>query len=273
MKTNSKKNEKKQSRGTIVLIVALCLGCLIFDFFEFKILTGDARNRWLNESIGMIFGICAVALVLSRMKMRLFSRPYFGVSFFVCLLVAVNNFPFISYFNGNTSPLKPTCFWDVLLFAVHCISVGVLEECIFRGLIFACLAETFPKNRNGLIKTFFLSSIIFGFSHLLNLFAGAGIGETLLQVGYSVLTGGLFAFAFIKTKNILCPAFLHAVYNFCGLLLSKKGLGSGVVFDVPTVILTAAIAVLAGVYVLYELFHIKEGERSVLYKRLGVEKR
>lgn len=273
MNTNSIKKDKKQASGGIILIVTLCLGCLVFDFFEFKILNDSTRNRWLNEIIGMLFGICAALLALFRMNVRAFSRPYLGISFWICLLVVVNNFPFISYFNGNASFLYPISFWDALLFALHCISVGFLEECIFRCLIFSCLAEFFPKNQSGLIKTFLLSSFLFGLSHLLNLFSGAGIGETLLQVGYTTLTGGLFAFAFIKTKNVLFPAFLHALYNFCGLLLSTQGLGSGVVFELYTIIITAIIAVIVGIYVFYSLFHLTEGEQSVFYKRLGVKSR
>ena len=162
-------------------------------------------------------------------------------------------------------------FLDVLFLFLYCMSVGLLEEFVFRGLIFSTLAGVFPNTKKGLLQTFFLSSCLFGFVHLLNIFAGAGVGETLLQVGYSILTGGLFAFVLIKTKNLLCCAGVHAIYNFCGLLLSEQGLGSGVVFDLPTVIVTALLAVITTVMVLYQLFHLQDAERSVLYKRLGVK--
>ena len=266
----NKKNQQKGKNAQNVLILALCLGCILFDFFEFPILKNAERNRLLNQSLGLSLGWLGVLLLLCRWNIKLLQKPYFSVSIIVGLIIAVNNFPFFSYFSGNMRFIRKELF-DVVLFAFYCLSVGFLEEFLFRGLIFACLADIFPKNKKGLLQTFFVSSVLFGVSHLFNLFSGADVGATFLQIGYSVLTGGLFAFVLIKTKNLFFPALLHAVYNFCGLLLSKQGLGGGVVFDVPTVMITAILAVLAGIYVLYGLFHIQEGERSVLYKRLGIK--
>ncbi len=271
MKRKATDNGKKGQSAQIVLILALCFGCVLFDFFEFSIVNDPQRNRWLNQTIGLSLGWIGVLLLLRKFHIKLFQKPYFSVSLVAAALVAINNFPFFSYFSGNMRFVRKE-FLDALLFGVYCLSVGLLEEFLFRGLIFACLAELFSNDKKGLMQTFFISSVLFGVSHLFNLFSGANVGATFLQVGYSILTGGLFAFVLIKTKNLLCPAVLHAVYNFCGLLLSGQGLGSGVVFDTSTVIITAAIAVLASIYVLYELFHIQDAERIVLYKRLGVEK-
>ena len=95
----------------------------------------------------------------------------------------------------------------------------------------------------------------------------------LVQVGYTILTGGLFAFCLIKTKNILCCAVVHAVYNFCGLLMgaeSALGLGTGVVFDLGTVITMLIVSVLVGGFILYKVFTYTEKERIELYAKLAV---
>ena len=87
--------------------------------------------------------------------------------------------------------------------------------------------------------------------------------------------GGLFAFCLIKTKNVLCCAVTHALYNFCGLLFSSYekgtiGLGSGVVFDVGTIITMAIVGVAIGLLVLYKVFTYSEKEREELYQKLGI---
>jgi membrane protease YdiL (CAAX protease family) len=148
--------------------------------------------------------------------------------------------------------------------------IGLFEELIFRGVLFSVIAGYFSDDKKGLWKTFIISSLIFGGAHLFNLLYGAGIGATLLQAVYTTLTGGLFAFAFIKTKNILIPAFLHAVYNFCGLLFSEQGLGLGAVLDFGTGVTMAIVGVVVGVFVLYALYKHPEKERKELYARLNV---
>lgn len=147
------------------------------------------------------------------------------------------------------------------------MAVGLFEECIFRGIVFSVLAGCFSKDRKGFLKTYFLSAIIFGAAHLFN---GFSLG-TLLQVAYTVLTGGLFAFCLIKTKNILCCAFVHGLYNFCGLLFDTQGLGTGVVFDVGTVVTMAIVGVCVGIFVLYSVFKYSEEERCALYGYLGLK--
>ena len=158
---------------------------------------------------------------------------------------------------------------DFILFFVYCIAIGLFEEVIFRGILFSILADCFGKDRKGFIKTFVISSLIFGAAHLFN---GFSLG-TILQVGYSILTGGLFAFCLVKTKNILCCALAHGVYNFCGLLFdSMQGLGSGVVFDLGTVLTMVVVSVSIGVFVLYKVYHYAEAEREDLYARLNARK-
>ena len=111
--------------------------------------------------------------------------------------------------------------------------------------------------------------MLFGGAHIFNAFSG-NIGGALLQVAYSTLTGGLFAFVLIKTHNVICCGFVHGLYNFCGLLLSAQGLGNGVVFDVGTTVITLIIAIIVGIFVLISLKGYKEEERICLYKELGI---
>lgn len=267
-----RKDENKIYSITLKIIVVLLCGVLIaLDFLSIDVAKGDLRrNQWIIGAIQQGCGFVAVVIVLKLLNIRLFGKPQAWTYILPCAIIAIDNFPFWSYFQGNMAFVRSSAT-DFILFGVYCITIGLFEESVFRGLLFSVVAGLFPKNKKGLIKTFFLTSFAFGFVHLFNLFSGAGIGATLLQVVYTTLTGGLFAFALIKTKNLLIPAFVHALYNFCGLLLSEQGLGTGVVFDLGTVFIMAFISVAIGAFVLYSLYKYPENERKSLYQRLGID--
>lgn len=269
---NSNDNGKDNKTLVVITLVVLCAVTLVLGVVNIPYTSDNLRNAWIKQGLSNTVGVIAAVIALIYLKTGLFRKPSKVLHLIIPCIVALNNFPYFSYFSGNMQLLR-TSAGDILLFAWYCLSIGFLEEFIFRGVLFSLLADCFTKDRVGLIKTFVISSLIFGLAHLINLISGAGVGATLLQVGYTTLTGGLFAFVLIKTKNLLCCAGVHALYNFCGLLMDSQtrlGLGAGVVFDVPTVVLTVIIAIIAIIYVLYYLFTYKETERTVLYSRLGI---
>ncbi|MBQ7913513.1 MAG: CPBP family intramembrane metalloprotease [Clostridia bacterium] len=260
--------QKIQNIVQVVCIVALCLASIILEFIKISYLKDGLRNALLSKIIQQACGGAAAILIMVRLKIRLFNRPQKLLFLIPCFIIAIDNFQFFSFFSGNMKLIN-THPLDVLLFIGYCLAVGLFEECIFRGILFSLLASWLPKNKKGFLWTYVLSSIVFGAAHILN---GFSMG-TLVQVGYTILTGGLFAFCLIKTKNILCCAAVHAVYNFCGLLMGTEGalgLGTGVVFDLGTVITMLVVSVLIGIFVLCKVFTYKDKERIELYKRLGI---
>lgn len=254
-----------------VFIVALCAAMLALDYIPIQYVQDGVRNVWISTIVQQCVGAIAIILLMLHLNIKLFGKIHAWLYLLPCLIVALDNFPLISYINGNMHFTR-TGAWDFVLFALYCLAIGLFEECVFRGVLFSVIASLFSQDKKGFFKTFVVSSAVFGLAHLFNLLSGAGIGATLLQVCYTTLTGGLFAFAMIKTKNVLCAAFVHGLYNFCGLLLSEQGLGSGIVFDVGTGVMMGIISVIIGVFVLYSVWKYTEAERSVLYKHLGIEK-
>lgn len=263
-----KKQGRKRIRNVVETsaIVLLCVLTVALDFLEISYVKDEFRNRMIGKIVQQVCGVVAAILLMLRLNVRLFGKPQKLWCILPCLLVAIDNFQFSAYFNGKMS-LDRTSPLDFLLFYGYCMSVGLFEECVFRGVIFSVLAGCFSKDKKGVLKTYFLSAVIFGVAHLFN---GFSLG-TLLQVVYTVLTGGLFAFCLMKTKNILCCAFVHGLYNFCGLLFDTQGLGTGVVFDVGTVVTMAIVGVCVGIFVLYSVFRYSEEERRTLYGYLGLK--
>ncbi len=247
------------------VIGLLCVLMAILDFVPFTYTNNRIRNGLISDTVPLILGSAAVIWLMIHGKSGLFRKPVRLLWFLPCLVIAIDNFPFCSYFTGK-SELYDTSATDWVLFALYCAGVGVFEECVFRGILFPIMAGSFSADHKGFLKTYFLSSVVFGLMHLFNVFAGGG-GAAVLQAGYSVLTGGLFAFALIRTKNILFCAFAHGLYDFCGLLLPT--LGGGTVFDAGTVVTMATVSVLVAAVVLYSVWTYSESERKELYARLG----
>lgn len=169
-------------------------------------------------------------------------------------LVVVNNMPILSMIWGDAYIVHgDAVYW--VWFALECLAIGLFEEIAFRGVILLRFAQTRRGTHKGLLVSILLSSAVFGAMHAVNLFAGAGPGAVLMQVGYSFLIGAMCSVVLFKTANLwLCVA-LHAIYDFCGALLPT--LGAGHWWDTPTVIFTAVLAVATTVYMI------------VLFARMG----
>jgi membrane protease YdiL (CAAX protease family) len=248
----------------IAVILLFCGLTLAFDYIKIDYVANELHNKYLSKIIQQSCGGIGAILLMKRLGIRLFGKPQHLLYLIPCLLIAIDNFQFSSYFNGHMQLIHKEPM-DFILFGLYCLSVGLFEECIFRGVIFTVFAGLFSKDKKGLLFTFVASSVTFGLAHIFN--------GSILQVGYTILTGGLFGFALMKTKNIFCAAFVHALYNFGGLLfetVERFGLGNGVVFDMGTVITMAIVSVVLGAFVLYFVWKYSAEEQVELYQKLGV---
>ncbi len=246
-----------------LLSVAL-LAMLAFEVLRENIIAhseyGESLYLIATRALGAF--ACVLLVLMSRAKRILFSKPELKATLCVlpCMLIAINNFPFITFFgdrayiNGSTA--------SVLLYALVCLCVGLFEEMAFRGCVFMAVLQRKGKRSIDVFWSIVISSAIFGIVHLLNLFAGAGFSSVILQVGYSFLIGGMCSIILIKTKNIWYCVILHAVYNFAGGVVPECG--GGEIWDTPTVILTAVVAVAVAVYVICLLVRIRPEEIEAL---------
>jgi membrane protease YdiL (CAAX protease family) len=242
---------------------------MLFDLFPLKISKIEKHNFYFSKILALGFGGIGATFLMLKEGSGLFKKPANVFYLFPALIIAVDNFQFASFFAGKMQPINAQVLTWVL-FLLYCFSTGFFEETIFRGVIFPLLATRFEKNKKGLLKTVIISSLIFGGAHLLNLFSGAGVGGTFLQACYSTLTGALFAFVLIKTKNVVFCAVSHGLYNFFGLLFSaEQGLGAGVVFDLPTTLTMLVVSLLVAGFAIFSFVKYTEDERVELYARLG----
>lgn len=113
-------------------------------------------------------------------------------------IICVN---FVFGVSFSLSPLE-----TVLSIAVM-LCVGVTEEILFRGFLFQSLCG---EN----IKTaVVISSLTFGFGHIVNLLNGAELLATLLQIVYASAAGFLFTVIVLRGGSLIPCMAAHSLLN------------------------------------------------------------
>ena len=155
------------------------------------------------------------------------------------LVVAVDNFPFAPIILGNMSINGP--FLKIITYLLFCFSIALLEESVFRGIIFPlCLYKT-SRDKRGTFLAVIISSAIFGATHLLNLFGGFS-PVVFLQVGYSFLIGCMCCLTALFTGRLWYPIIIHFIFDAGGFL--SDYFGQGVLWTTENVVLTTIISVI-----------------------------
>jgi len=250
---------RKNSVKSIVLssLVVLAIAVLlILEIFRGHIFgVGEYSNDLYVISTKLLGGLlctCFVCHFLGRGVLKFSVGKRILTVFLPCMIVAVNNFPFVSLFidraHVNPEPVS------IAVFALSCICTGFFEEIAFRGCIFTCVLREGKRTRKNVFFAIVISSAVFAAVHILNLFAGAGLGDVILQIGYSFLIGALCAIVYIRCGNIWFAVILHSVYNFAGNVVTECGTGD--IWTLPQIIFTFVVSVCIAAYVVYQFFKI-----------------
>lgn len=262
----SKKRTTSGKRDRILRICAAAAAVLfvVYTVVDPKLSADDTTQNLLRSTLSRVLGSAVFLFVLLYQRNRLFAKPTAAClpAFLPALAVVVNNFPILSAAGGDAYLIRPEL---VPLFAMDAWMIGVFEEIAFRGVLFPLLLENRRGTTRQIFRTTVAVSAVFGLVHLVNLIEGAGIGPTLLQVGYSFLIGGMCSIVLLKSGNLLLCILLHAVYDFCGGLYPALGAGSW--WDTPTVIWTAVLGTAVFVWMMRILMHIKPEEADRLYRK------
>lgn len=120
------------------------------------------------------------------------------------LMLPIIIFSFLPLFNGLVT-YKPG---NILIVAIFTVFIGLSEELASRGVILSALIH------KGKVPAIVLSSLIFGSLHLMNLFKGAGLEETLIQIAFAAGFGLTMAVVRCKTKLLLPQILVHALWDF-----------------------------------------------------------
>ncbi len=91
---------------------------------------------------------------------------------------------------------------------ISMLLIGFIEEMIFRGFLFRALLKKDPTP-----VAITISAVTFGIGHLVNLFAGQGGLESLIQVFFAIAWGYLFTFVFYKSGSLWVCIIVHGLVD------------------------------------------------------------
>ena len=167
------------------------------------------RKQWLN------FDSKAVKNTFSFAKVLLIFNVILGILLFVVQLK-----------NGIGAGFAGRVIYSIYLVVL----IGINEEVIFRGLLFCGLIAIFGKKKNSLLLAAVISSVCFGFIHVIgsldfsNIF---GILTVVLKTAETAMFAVIMCYCCHFNKNIIGTIIFHAIFDWLlliGTMLQKAEL-------------------------------------------------
>lgn len=193
-----KKIFEKYETPACILLIVLYVAINSFCMQNFGV--EDYRSTLINTA----FSAMLIILTVSLKRVR-----YYGLAkveapkkflYFLPLLLIVS----VNLWSGininNTAG-------EIVFHILTMFNIGFIEEIIFRGFLFKMMEKDNAK------AAIAVSSVTFGIGHIVNLFNGAQLVPTLLQMCYAISIGYLFVVIFVKSKSIVPCIIAHSVNN------------------------------------------------------------
>ncbi len=128
---------------------------------------------------------------------------------------------------------------EIFYYILTMINIGFIEEIIFRGFLFKMM------EKGNLKIAITVNALTFGVGHIVNLFNGADLVPTLLQIFYATAVGFLFVCIFYRSKSIIPCIITHIFVNATSVFAVENS-----VLTFVTPIVTVIISVVYAVYIL-----------------------
>lgn len=197
----------------------------------YVLLFGNADT--LSEALGAPKAItAAVGLVLSAILLLFLGKnslfPYCGLQRvkgkgygWFLPLIALST---VNFWHGLTMRE------GAVLYIISMVWVAILEELIFRGLLFRAM------ERDGRTAAVIVSSVTFGVGHIVNLLLGAELLATALQLIEATALGFCFTAIFMVTGSLLPCILSHAFINCTSFFAAEPTATEQVVCIIVTVV-------------------------------------
>ncbi len=189
-----------EKHETLFCIIIIVVYILVNSYCIQNFGTKDYRSTIVNT----IFSIALIILMIILKRIQYYgltkvtnSKQY--LYFIPLLLIASVNLWNGININNSTS--------EIIFHILTMINIGFLEEIIFRGFLFKMMAKDNIKS------AVIVSAITFGIGHIVNLFNGAELIPTLMQICYAISIGYLFVIIFYKSKSLIPCIITHSLIN------------------------------------------------------------
>ena len=198
-------------------------------------------------------GTAAGSLVMAVLFWLYFRRDGYkgilkGHKFFWCFLMMLP-FLVVHYAGSVVSWMQFGFSGKIVLSLLASLAPGFGEEMTFRGLAVANYMRG-VKDGKSIRIIFWLSSIIFGLVHIINITAGGDVLSCVIQSVYAIGVGTLFCAVFLRSGNLWPTIIAHASVDCMeflrGDLAQSGGVMTGIgVGDWITIVASGVAVVIA----------------------------
>lgn len=120
-------------------------------------------------------------------------------------------------------PLAPIGVREVFM----ALMAGMVEEVCFREIAVSFMAKHWMNERRIPVIAV-ISGLLFGLTHITNLFSGKPFTDTLYQVMLCIFTGVFFAAIYLRKGNVWVLCLFHVVHDILGFMgvagMAAKGI-------------------------------------------------
>jgi membrane protease YdiL (CAAX protease family) len=206
------------------ILVSLVIKKIGIDTSTWSLLT---KNIYLI-SIHLIFLIIIIFIYKDDLKENIkdfkkngftYIKKYINVFLFGIILMGISNIIVTNITGLEMSNNEEAVREYIKLYPVYMA---------FSTVIYAPIAEeiTFRKTIRGIINNKYLfilvSGFIFGFIHITGSDGVITLNDYLMSIPY-MLMGGVFAYIYYDSDNILTTMSMHSIYNFVLLMIQFIG--------------------------------------------------
>ena len=139
----------------------------------------------------------------------LYLLPFIVLQLFILMLFFVGNL------KNPEANWKP---WYLVVYGVFSVvGVAVREECIFRATFQNILAKKYANSVKGIWISASVSALIFGLTHVTNVFFGMNPLAVLSQVLSATCLGLLFGAVYMRSGSIWALIIVHTLTDIAGL--------------------------------------------------------
>lgn len=203
----------------IVAIIALIIGVASIVYIPI-----DSNNPLLNALLRLVLSVIMIGIMVLMGAKDSLSKVKEGFSYtlrksiYILILAFVLGMlifiPGILNFGFSTDLLVKE-----INYFIFCITIGLFEESLFRGVIFQGFLRKTGNTRKGIWVAIITSSIIFGAVHVYTYLIGGSYDLTgiIESIGKTLQTGAigvLLAAVYLKTNNLWAIALVHTLNDF-----------------------------------------------------------
>ena len=197
-------------------------------------------DKCITAVIALVFVIILVYWIKKQGLIKKYGLCKLKISFKSCgyfiPLILIASCNFWNGIKGNDALL------ETILFIISMIAVGIIEEIIFRGFLFKALSK------DDLTTAIIISSVTFGFGHIVNLLNGAPLFSTILQIIYATAVGFAFTIVFYRSGSLIPCIITHSFVNATSIFMIEASIQQEMIFA----IIMSMIAIIYGLW-LYQV--------------------